>query len=104
MADISNQIRQHVLFLQQQIGETSDEYDRIKEVHEAFTMEYCEFTEKSKQLETYIQSHGEQYPNVKSLKASKEALQKSVQQKVGFKLDTLTILISSSRVVYVECS
>ncbi|XP_059094074.1 signal transducer and activator of transcription 5B-like isoform X2 [Tigriopus californicus] len=80
-ADISNQIRQHVLFLQQQIGETSDEYDRIKEVHEAFTMEYCEFEEKSKQLGTYIQTHGEQYPNVKSLKASKEALQKSVQLK-----------------------
>ncbi len=57
--------------------------DRCRQEQEAFSVEYYTFKERNIQFENFVQQHGEQHPDVKRHRISKDAREKSIKQKVS---------------------
>lgn len=80
-ADIAAQIKQQIGVLKQRIQGTGTELDRCRHEQEAFSMEYYHLQEKNVQYESLLQAHGEQHPDVKKFRATKEGLENATRQK-----------------------
>jgi len=81
-SEMSTHLRQKIAELKQRTLETGAELDRCKQDQEAFSVEYYTFRERNLQFETFVQQHGDQHPDVKKHKASKETMEKTIKQKV----------------------
>ena len=84
-SEIASKIRQQLVLLKQKVGETGTELDKCKTEQEQFSVEYYACRENSSRLTALQQQHGEQHQQVKALKTQKEAMEKSIRVKVGFR-------------------
>ena len=75
------QIRQQISTHKQKVQETGAELDRCRQVQEAFSVEYYTFREKNVQFESFVEQHGEQHPDAKKFRASKETMEKDIRNK-----------------------
>ena len=80
--DVAAHIRQQIAVLKQKVQETGQEMDVCKQEQEAFSVEYYTFRERNVQFESFVAQHGEQHPDVKKHRASKESMEKAIKQKV----------------------
>ena len=73
--------------MKQKISETGGELDRCKTEQEQFSVEYYACRENSGRLTSLQQQHGDQNPQVKALKAQKEAMEASIRTKVMIRMN-----------------
>lgn len=78
---IADQIRQQITSLKQRVQETGLELDRCKQEQEAFSVEYYHLQEKNIQFQSFVQQNGEQHPDVKKYRATKEGMENATRQK-----------------------
>ena len=76
-------IRQQIPILKQKIQETGIELDRCRQEQEAFSVEYYTFRERKVQFESFVQTHGEQHPDVKKHRTQKDSMEKTIKKKVS---------------------
>lgn len=90
---MASHIRQQIAVLKQKVHETGLELDRCRQEQEAFSVEYYTFRERNIQFESFVQTHGDQHPDAKKHKASKENMEKAIKQKV-IPISILRLMIS----------
>lgn len=80
--DMAAHIRQQIHVLKQKVQETGLDLDRCRQEQEAFSVEYYTFRERNIQFESFVQQHGDQHPDAKKHRTSKEGMEKAIKQKV----------------------
>jgi len=98
--EVANKIRQQLASLKQKIGETGGELDRCKTEQEQFSVEYYACRENSGRLTSLQQQHGDQNPQVKALKAQKEAMEASIRTKYSSMQNHQSQLINAFVYIY----
>ncbi len=83
--DLAAHVRQQIAVLKQKVQETGQHMDQCKQEQEAFSVEYYTFRERNVQFESFVAQHGEQHPDVKKHRTSKESMEKAIKDKVGRK-------------------
>jgi signal transducer and activator of transcription 5B len=77
--EVSATTRGEIAALKQQVLQTGDKLDKIKNEHEKFSNEYVNFQGKCIQFEKFQQHHGDSHPDVIKFRASKESMEKRIR-------------------------